>query len=89
MALKRKKGYETQYDRVHGTIVTLEQQLMTIESAKINADALKSMKAGAGAMKKMQDGMTIEQVDNIMMDVEEQQEVANEIGDALAQGIYI
>jgi charged multivesicular body protein 4 len=50
MALKRKKAYEGQVDKIMGARMTLETQVMTIENANVNLEAMKAMKAGADAM---------------------------------------
>ncbi|KNC71323.1 hypothetical protein SARC_16140, partial [Sphaeroforma arctica JP610] len=49
---------------------------------KIAFDALRN---GAATMKKEQNNMKLEDIDNVMDDVQEQMEVADEIGQALAQ----
>ncbi len=51
MALKRKKAYEDQIDKIMGAKMTLETQVMAIESANINLETMQAMKAGAEAMK--------------------------------------
>jgi charged multivesicular body protein 4 len=57
MALKRKKAYEGQVDKIMGARMTLETQVMTIENANVNLEAMKAMKAGADAMKKIHGAM--------------------------------
>jgi charged multivesicular body protein 4A/B len=51
MALKRKKAYEGQVDKIMGSRMTLEQQMMAIETANINLETMNAMKTGADAMK--------------------------------------
>jgi charged multivesicular body protein 4 len=51
MALKRKKAYEDQIEKIMGAKMTLETQVMAIESANINLETMQAMKAGAEAMK--------------------------------------
>lgn len=51
MALKRKKQYEADLEKLHGTMGTLETQMMTIENANVNLEALHVMRAGSAAMK--------------------------------------
>lgn len=51
MALKRKKAYEGQIDKIMGAKLTLESQVMTIENANVNLEAMNAMKSGADAMK--------------------------------------
>ena len=51
MALKRKHQYEADLQKLHGTMSTLETQMMTIENANVNLEALNVMKTGSAAMK--------------------------------------
>jgi charged multivesicular body protein 4 len=53
MALKRKKAFEEQIEKIMGAKMTLETQVMTIENASVNLEAMNAMKAGAEAMKKV------------------------------------
>ena len=51
MALKRKKQYEEEIEKISGSRLALETQVMAIESANVNLETLNAMKAGAEAMK--------------------------------------
>jgi charged multivesicular body protein 4A/B len=51
MALKRKKAYSAQVEKIMGARMTLETQVMAIENANVNLEAMNAMKAGADAMK--------------------------------------
>lgn len=57
MALKRKKAYEGQIDKIMGARMTIETQVMTIENANVNLEAMNAMKSGAEAMKKIHGAM--------------------------------
>ena len=57
MALKRKKAYEGQVDKIMGARMTIETQVMTIENANVNLEAMNAMKAGSDAMKKIHGAM--------------------------------
>jgi len=111
MALKRKKTYEHQIDQHMSTRANLEQQLMYIDNASINIEAMRSMQAGNDALKIMHGslyvhllvclffwcgwgvitandtrlGRTIEKVDEIMDEVQEQQDLAKQISDVISQ----
>jgi charged multivesicular body protein 4 len=84
-ALKRKKQYEAQIDKISGARMTIETQMMAIESANINLETMNAMKAGAQAIKQIHGSMSIEQVDKTMDDIRDQMDLANEISDAIAQ----
>ena len=85
MALKRKKAYESQIEKLGGARLTIEQQLMTIEGASVSLEAMKAMRMGARTMQIIHNHMTVDQVDDTMDEIREQMEVANEITDAIAQ----
>jgi charged multivesicular body protein 4 len=57
MALKRKKAYEGQIDKIMGARMTLETQVMTIENANVNLEAMNAMKSGAQTMKQIHGAM--------------------------------
>jgi len=57
MALKRKKAYEDQINKITGSRMTLETQMMAIENANINLETLNAMKAGAEAMQSIHGAM--------------------------------
>ena len=89
MALKRKKQYESQIDRIANTRMTLETQVLAIENANVNLETLTAMKQGAEAMKTIHKGMTIEKVDKTMDEIRDQMDIANEIGDVISQGVGV
>lgn len=50
MALKRKKAYEAQVQKLSGARMTIEQQLMMIEGATVNLETINAMREGASAL---------------------------------------
>ncbi|KAJ3120961.1 CCA tRNA nucleotidyltransferase, mitochondrial [Physocladia obscura] len=87
MALKRKKVYETQVDKIMGSRMTLETQMIAIESANVNLETMSAMKAGAEAMKALHGDFNIEKVESTMDDIRDQMEIANELSDAISQPV--
>jgi charged multivesicular body protein 4 len=87
--MKRKKLYEAEIDKIEATKMTLDQQAINLESAKTNADALLALKSGTAAMKGIRKEMDIEKVDDMMDEIREEMELANEISHAIAQPIDI
>eukprot|EP01104_Vermistella_antarctica_P018977 TRINITY_DN7235_c0_g1_i1.p1 TRINITY_DN7235_c0_g1~~TRINITY_DN7235_c0_g1_i1.p1 ORF type:complete len:219 (+),score=82.64 TRINITY_DN7235_c0_g1_i1:218-874(+) len=85
MALKRKKSYEQQIERLLGARMTLEQQQDTIHNAQMNLKVFDAMKAGAQTIKREHRNMSIDDVDDIMDDIREQMDVAEEISNAISQ----
>ncbi|XP_054748916.1 charged multivesicular body protein 4b-like [Lytechinus pictus] len=86
-ALKRKKKYEKQLAQVDGTLTTIETQRDALESAHSNAEVLKNMKYASTALKTAHKEMGVEDVDDLMADVHEQMDIANEISDAISNPI--
>jgi len=86
-ALKRKKRYEKQLQNIDGTLSTVEFQLEALQNAQSNKAVLDSMKTGAAALKKAHGNMNADDVHDLMDDIQDQQEVADEITTALSSGI--
>lgn len=84
-ALKRKKLFENQADKITSQIDALESQLHSIESANLNLETMKAMKQGAKAMKQIHGGITVDKVDETMDDIREQAELGEEISDAISR----
>jgi len=85
MALKRKKAYEAQVQKLSGARMTIEQQLMMIEGATVNLETINAMREGASALQGVHGAMSIDSVDNTMDQIREQMDIAAEISDAIAQ----
>lgn len=86
-ALKRKKRYEKQLAQIDGTLSTIEFQREALENANTNTEVLKNMGFAAKAMKAAHENMDIDKVDDLMSDITEQQEVAQEISDVISRPI--
>ncbi|RXN27423.1 adenosylhomocysteinase [Labeo rohita] len=86
-ALKRKKRYEKQLTQIDGTLSTIEFQREALENAHTNTEVIKNMGYAAKAMKAAHDNMDIDKVDELMQDITEQQELAQEISDAISKPV--
>ncbi|XP_053494096.1 charged multivesicular body protein 4b isoform X2 [Ictalurus furcatus] len=86
-ALKRKKRYEKQLAQIDGTLSTIEFQREALENANTNTEVIKNMGFAAKAMKAAHDNMDIDKVDELMQDMTEQQELAQEISDAISKPV--
>ena len=51
MALKRKKLYETEIEKMMNTRMNLEVQMIHIENASVNLETMDAMQTGAKALK--------------------------------------
>lgn len=84
-ALKRKKVYEGEAEKIRNQMDGLENQLRSIENANLNLETMKAMKAGAKAMKQIHGGITVDKVDETMEDIREQAELSEEISEAISR----
>ncbi|ORY86410.1 Snf7-domain-containing protein [Protomyces lactucae-debilis] len=82
-ALRRKKQYETEADKLEDTKRTVETQLYSIQNANVQHETLMAMKQGAAAMKNIHKGMNIDKVDKVMDDIQDQLDISNEISGVL------
>lgn len=86
-ALKRKKRYEKQLQQIDGTLSTIEFQREALENASTNTEVLRVMGDAAKALKAAHKNMNVDDIHNLMDDVAEQQEIANEISDAISNPV--
>ncbi|CAB9529928.1 sorting-associated protein 32 homolog [Seminavis robusta] len=86
-AMKRKKMYEQEVDKIQNVKMTLETQVINLESAAQNAATFDAMKSGTNTMKKIRNEVGIEKVDDIMDEMKEEMELAQEVNDAIAQPV--
>ncbi|GAX13124.1 hypothetical protein FisN_17Hh053 [Fistulifera solaris] len=86
-AMKRKKLFEAEIDKIQNVKMTLETQVISLESAAQNAQTFKAMEAGSKTMKKIRTEVGIEMVDDIMDEIKEEMEMANEINEAISQPV--
>ncbi|XP_033754249.1 charged multivesicular body protein 4c-like isoform X1 [Pecten maximus] len=86
-ALKRKKRYEKQLTNIDGTLSTIEFQREALENASTNTEVLKVMGVAAKAMKAAHKDMDVEKVHDVMDEIADQQEVANEISEAISNPV--
>lgn len=84
MALKRKKRFEKQLEQIDGTLSTIEFQREALENANTNTEVLKNMGFAAKALKQAHQNMNVDDVHDLMDDIAEQQELANEISTAIS-----
>jgi len=87
--LKKKKRLEKQLEQVDNTLTTIEFQRESLMAAKSNAEVLSTMKTAAGAMKKIHKDQDIDNVEDVMADIQEQQDIGQEIADAISRPIEI
>uniref|UniRef100_A0A914I8F9 Charged multivesicular body protein 4b n=1 Tax=Globodera rostochiensis TaxID=31243 RepID=A0A914I8F9_GLORO len=86
-ALKRKKGYEKQLEHIAGVLNTIHHQKSALENASMNSDVLSVVADSTKALKKAHNEMDADKVHDLMEEIAEQQEVANEIATAISNPV--
>lgn len=86
-AMKLKKLKEGELDKIQNIKMTLETQVLNLESAHQNAETFAAIKAGKNAMTNIRNEVGIENVDDLMTEVQEEMEQAQEISEAFAQPV--
>ncbi|KAM9436540.1 charged multivesicular body protein 4b-like [Clarias gariepinus] len=84
-ALKRKKRLEQQLIQIDGTLSTIEFQREALENANTNTEVLKNMSMAAKAIKGVHEKIDMGNIDSLMDDITEQQQIAQEISEAISQ----
>jgi charged multivesicular body protein 4A/B len=86
--LKKRKLYQAEQEKISQVKMTLETQAIHLESASSTADAFHAMSAGNKTMQKIRNDMGgVENVDDLMVDIQEEMQMAEEVNTALGQGI--
>jgi len=86
-ALKRKKRIDKQLEQIDGTLTTIEYQREALENANTNTEVLKIMGHAAKALKQTHNNMDIDKVEDLMDEVREQQQIAEEISSVISNPI--
>ncbi|KAG8470592.1 hypothetical protein KFE25_009013 [Diacronema lutheri] len=84
-ALRRKKLFEVQLEKVSASKMTLEQQRMALEQVNISKVTYDAIDLGKRELERLNKEMGVERVEETMDDLQEQIELQNETADALAR----
>ncbi|CAG9327057.1 unnamed protein product [Blepharisma stoltei] len=87
ICLKRKKMYEGEIAKLEGSRMNLEQQMFAIEGASMNKNIFDTLKSGNQALKDVHGEIKIDDVDQLKDDMEEQQDLLQEMNEAISQPI--
>jgi charged multivesicular body protein 4 len=60
LALKRKKLYEQQIEKIEGTRMTIETQVLAIEETSVNVEAMAAIRSGAQTMQQLHQSMFVD-----------------------------
>ena len=74
-------------DKIQNVKMTLETQVINLESAAQNAQTFQAMQAGTNTMKKIRTDVGIDDVDDVMDNIKEEMEMAQEINTAMGQPV--
>lgn len=83
--LKRKKMYEKEVAKINNGILSLEQQVMSLEGASVTVDIVNAMGEGAKAMKAVQAGIDVDAVADLQDEIADMSAQQDEVDEALAQ----
>ncbi|KAG5177041.1 Snf7-domain-containing protein [Tribonema minus] len=84
-ALKRKKMYEAEINKINGARITLEQQKIALEGSNTNLQTFQAMNSGRKAMQAARGQLDVDDVDAVMDDIQEEMDIADQIGEAIAR----
>jgi len=65
-ALKRRKLHEQSLNNLSNQIMTVEQQIHSIENAHLNAETLRLMQRAGATIKDIHQGLNIDKVERVM-----------------------
>ncbi|VDM31168.1 unnamed protein product [Hydatigera taeniaeformis] len=82
--LRKKALYEKQLELNDGALMKLQAQRNALDSALMNKNILDTMKTVNSAMQNIHKDMDVDKVHDLMDNVNEQQEIANEIAAAIS-----
>jgi len=86
-ALKRKKRYEKNLGQIDGTLSTIELQREALENASTNTEVLKAMHTASKSLKAAHNDLDVDKIADLMDDIQEQQDIANEISEAISNPV--
>ncbi|XP_038601577.1 charged multivesicular body protein 4c [Tachyglossus aculeatus] len=86
-ALKRKKQFEKQLSQVDGLLSTVEFQREALEKAHTNTEVIRNLGFAAKVLKAVHEPMDLNKIDDLMQEVTEQQDRAQEMADAFSQRV--
>lgn len=85
--LMRIKAFDKQIESNYGKINNLDTQIMTLESATSDANIFDAMRMGQEHMKQTMNENQLDRVEDLMDDINEQQQIADDISNALSRPI--
>ncbi|XP_001607499.1 charged multivesicular body protein 4b-like [Nasonia vitripennis] len=87
-ALKRRRRFAKQLQQIDARLSTLEMQREALESANTHTAVLTTMKNAADALRAAYQNMDVDQVHDMMGDIAEQQDLAEELANAISNPAF-
>jgi charged multivesicular body protein 4A/B len=84
-AMKKKKLYESEIEKIQNVKMTLETQIFHVESSVYNAATVSAMSDGAKTMKKIHAEVGVDKIEDILDEIREEAEIGQELNNALGQ----
>jgi len=85
--IKRSKMFENQINQIYGKKGNIDVQIMALEAASSNKEIFSVMKLGKDALKAATAATNVDQVADVMEDINESIQMADEVNEALSQQI--
>lgn len=86
-ALRKKKQYEEEVEKLENQMLSVEHQLSALESANMNRETVRHMKLAADAMRSVNKDLDIDKLDETMDSIRDQLAMNEEISNAIAQPV--
>eukprot|EP01006_Ploeotia_vitrea_P028112 TRINITY_DN60853_c0_g1_i1.p1 TRINITY_DN60853_c0_g1~~TRINITY_DN60853_c0_g1_i1.p1 ORF type:complete len:183 (+),score=26.71 TRINITY_DN60853_c0_g1_i1:316-864(+) len=77
--------YEQEVAKLQGARITLENQALSLESATVNIEVFKTVEQGTKAMKGLRGNIDADRVDDLMDDMAEEKDTADQISEAISR----
>lgn len=86
MALKRKKMHQNELQQLENAKMTLEKQVVHLESARTQQMAVAALQVAVNAQQSLNKQLDLGKVEDLMETMEEQQQIQNEMSQVFVQG---
>jgi charged multivesicular body protein 4A/B len=85
--MKRKKMYDMEIDKIQNVKMTLETQVIQLESAVVNQATVGAMSAGSKTMARLNKITSVEKVDAVMDSIKEEGDYLTDVSSAITQSV--
>lgn len=77
--------YEAEVSKLQGARITLDSQILALESAAVNIETFRAMKSGANAMKGLRGDIDADKVDEMMDEIQDEKDIHDSISEAISR----